>query len=83
MFGWIKGPELIVILIVVLLIFGPTKLPQLAKSIGKSITEFKKGIKAVKDDVNDAVSDVDISDSTAGSKDTTVEKAEPSGENST
>lgn len=83
MLGWIKGPELIVILVVVLLIFGPTKLPQLAKSIGKSITEFKKGIKSVKDDVKDTISDVDVSDSIVESKDTTAEKAKPSGENTT
>ncbi len=37
-------PELIVILIVLLLLFGGTRLPQLAKGLGKSISEFKKGI---------------------------------------
>jgi sec-independent protein translocase protein TatA len=38
------GPELIIILIVILLLFGSTRLPQLARGMGKSISEFKKGI---------------------------------------
>jgi sec-independent protein translocase protein TatA len=39
------GPELIVILLIVVLLFGATKLPQLAKGIGQSIKEFKKASK--------------------------------------
>lgn len=35
-------PELVIILVVVLLLFGSTKLPDLAKAMGKSIREFKK-----------------------------------------
>ena len=38
------GPELIIILLVILLLFGSTRLPQLARGMGKSISEFKKGI---------------------------------------
>jgi len=38
--GW----ELILILAVILLLFGSTRLPQLARGMGKSISEFKKGI---------------------------------------
>ena len=37
--------EIIVLLVVVLLIFGPSQLPKLAKGIGKSIQSFKSGIK--------------------------------------
>lgn len=37
-------PELLVILVILLLIFGGSRLPQLAKGLGKSINEFKKGI---------------------------------------
>jgi sec-independent protein translocase protein TatA len=35
-------PELIIILVIALIIFGPRKLPELGKSLGKSINEFKK-----------------------------------------
>jgi sec-independent protein translocase protein TatA len=38
------GPELIIILVIALLIFGPKKLPEMGSSIGKSIKEFKKGM---------------------------------------
>ena len=40
----IGGPELLVILVVVLLLFGAARLPSLARSIGASAKEFKKGV---------------------------------------
>jgi sec-independent protein translocase protein TatA len=42
--------ELIVVLAVILLIFGPTQLPKLAKGIGKSLQSFKSGVKEAEDD---------------------------------
>ena len=36
--------EIIIILIVILIIFGPKKLPELARSIGKSVKEYKRGL---------------------------------------
>ncbi|MFO7952238.1 MAG: twin-arginine translocase TatA/TatE family subunit [Bacillota bacterium] len=45
MLGRIGMPEIIAILAVILLIFGSTKLPQLAKSIGQSVVELKRGLK--------------------------------------
>jgi sec-independent protein translocase protein TatA len=38
------GPELIILLVIVLLLFGAKKLPELGSSVGKSIKNFKKGI---------------------------------------
>ena len=43
MFG-LSGAHLIIILIVVLIIFGPGKLPQVAKSLGDAINEFKNSV---------------------------------------
>jgi sec-independent protein translocase protein TatA len=42
--GSIGAPELIIVLIIVLLIFGSTKLPKLARSMGEASKEFKKGL---------------------------------------
>jgi sec-independent protein translocase protein TatA len=48
------GIEWIIILIVALLIFGK-RLPEVMKSIGRGIVEFKKGVKGVEDEVENAV----------------------------
>ena len=49
---WMPGPvEIIVILLVGLLLFG-RRLPEVGRSLGKSIVEFKKGIRDVEDDVS-------------------------------
>jgi len=43
-FGKLSGPELIIILVVLILLFGAKKLPDLARSIGASAKEFRKGV---------------------------------------
>ena len=45
--GGIGAPELIILLLVILLLFGSTKLPKLAKSLGEAQKEFKKGVAEV------------------------------------
>lgn len=55
---WTPGPvEIVVILVVALLIFG-RRLPEIARNIGKSLTEFKKGINEAKDTKDDIEKDV-------------------------
>ena len=44
MFNGLGAPELIIILVIVLLLFGAKKLPEMARSLGKSSKEFKKGM---------------------------------------
>jgi sec-independent protein translocase protein TatA len=56
MFG-LGTTEIIVILVIALIIFGPGKLHELGKSLGKSINEFKKATSGVKKEINDAIKD--------------------------
>jgi sec-independent protein translocase protein TatA len=49
MFG-LGAPELIVILVVALLVFGPGKLPEIGGALGKGIKDFKKAIENKSDD---------------------------------
>ena len=45
MFRNINGPELLILLVVILLLFGARKLPDLARSLGSSAKEFREGLK--------------------------------------
>jgi len=45
MFGTLGLPELLIILVIVVLIFGANRLPQLARGLGSSVKEFKQGMK--------------------------------------
>jgi sec-independent protein translocase protein TatA len=56
MFG-IGFQEMLVILVVVLIFFGPKRLPDLAKSLGKGIAEFKKASEEVRKGIDEAVRD--------------------------
>ena len=53
-FMWVPGTwEIAIILVVALLVFG-RRLPEVGRSLGRSIIEFKKGIKGIEDDVDKA-----------------------------
>ena len=51
----IGGPELMMIMFIVLLLFGANRLPELARGIGKSVREFKKAASGVEDEVRRAM----------------------------
>lgn len=60
MFGFLPNigfQELIIILVIALLIFGPGKLPDVGKALGKSINEFKRASKDVQKEITDAIND--------------------------
>lgn len=51
--GFIRGQELIILLVIILLLFGAKKLPELGKSLGQGIKEFKKSTKELAKDDDD------------------------------
>jgi sec-independent protein translocase protein TatA len=51
MFGNLGATEIILIVLVILLLFGAKKIPELARGIGKGMSEFKKGLKDVEDEI--------------------------------
>ena len=55
--GGLGAPEIVVILLIVLLLFGAKKLPELARSLGQGIKEFRKSVKEISEDVDDTGSD--------------------------
>ena len=52
------GPEVMVIFVVVLLLFGAKKIPELARGLGKSMGEFKKARTEFEDEINRASDDI-------------------------
>jgi len=50
-FGNIGTPEIILIIVAILILFGAKKIPELARGLGKGMKEFKKAVKEVEDDI--------------------------------
>lgn len=55
MFGSIGMPELMVIFVIALIIFGPRKLPELGRSLGKSLGEFKRASNELRNTLEEEV----------------------------
>jgi len=53
MFGTLGGPEVILILVVALIVFGPRRLPEIGKSMGKMLAEFRKASNDFKRTIDD------------------------------
>ena len=55
MFGSVGVPELIIIFTIALIIFGPRKLPELGKSLGRSLAEFKRASNELKSTLDEEI----------------------------
>lgn len=62
MFGNLGAGEIILIVLVILLLFGAKKIPELARGLGKGMSEFKKGLKDVEKDIKESDEDKKIED---------------------
>jgi sec-independent protein translocase protein TatA len=62
MFGSIGPTELILIFVIALLVFGPKKLPEVGKSVGKAIREFKKASDEIKERIEEEIQASEIKD---------------------
>ena len=71
MVAYSPGPEWIVVLVVLVLLFGAKKLPELARSVGKSTSEFKKGM-------SEGASDTDVAGTAEDVEERARRKAETS-----
>ncbi|CQR50353.1 MULTISPECIES: Sec-independent protein translocase protein TatAt [Haloferax] len=58
------GPELLVVLLIVVLLFGANKIPKLARSSGQAIGEFQRGREEIEDELQDVTGDDDEDDAT-------------------
>lgn len=64
MFG-LGLPELVVILVIALIIFGPKKLPEMGKAVGKAINEFKKTSEGIEKQIRNETDGVGSADDIA------------------
>lgn len=81
MFGSLGLPELLMIFVVALIVFGPRKLPEIGKTLGKALGEFKKASDELKNTIEREVHVEELKDlrnvTLMPPPDTTVSRAEP------
>ncbi len=80
--GPLGGWEIAIILLIVLIIFGPSKLPQMGQALGKAIREFKKAGKELKSEVTDLNDEDEEENRRRSSKTSTSAKDDKDKENS-
>ena len=73
------GPELLIILLVLVLLFGANKIPKLARSTGQAMGEFKKG----REDIEEELQEISNPDAGSTSTSTTQSTTEPVAEETT
>ena len=83
MFG-LSPQELLIVLLIILLLFGAKKIPELARGMGKGMREFKKGLNDVNDEIEKAAAEpaADAPGKTAGQEVATKASAAGEGEDS-
>ena len=79
MFGTLGGPELFLILVVALIVFGPRKLPEIGKSVGKMMAEFRKASNDFKRTIEDEVEAEKLREATRIEAPAWSERAHPGG----
>ncbi|HTI43561.1 MAG TPA: TatA/E family twin arginine-targeting protein translocase [Vicinamibacterales bacterium] len=77
MFGSIGMPELIIILVIALIIFGPRKLPELGRSLGRSINEFKKASNELRSTLEEEIRVEEVKERTQATASATPPSATP------
>jgi len=62
LFVTVGATEIIIVALIVLLLFGGKKIPELMKGIGKGVKSFKDGMKGIEDDIKDSTKQEDKED---------------------
>lgn len=75
--GGLGGPELIIVGLIAVLLFGANKIPRLARSMGEASGEFQKGREELEQDIDDATPDIE---STSTPVDDVIEDTNPGSE---
>jgi sec-independent protein translocase protein TatA len=57
--SFLSGYEILIVALLILLMFGGKKIPELMKGIGKGVKSFKEGINEAKDEINKAKDDIE------------------------